>query len=90
VCSTDASCALQLLAGTARISRFNILLRFLVKCRAITLPVKNVFYSVYFAPHIAFQDDSVLKTVAATLAHVKGAGCSEQEWLTLRDKFFPQ
>ena len=29
--SSDPSCALQLLAGTARISRFNILVRFLVR-----------------------------------------------------------
>jgi hypothetical protein len=31
----------------------------------------------------------VLKTIAATLAKVKGTGCSEQEWQALRDKFFP-
>jgi hypothetical protein len=35
------------------------------------------------------QDDSVLKVVAATLAKVKGAS-SEQEWQSVRDKFFPQ
>jgi hypothetical protein len=80
---------LQLLAGTARISRFNILVRFLVRARCFYAS----FWFVYLLPiglSCFHQDDSVLKTVAATLAQVKCACCSEQEWLSLRDKYFPQ
>jgi hypothetical protein len=56
------------------------------------VPFDLVFFLFSLRPaHVApYQDDSVLKTVATTLAQVKSAASSEQDWLSLRDKFFPQ
>jgi hypothetical protein len=49
-----------------------------------------VFISGRINDSFLFQDDSVLKTVAATLSLTKDVACNEQEWLKLRDTFFPQ
>ena len=49
-----------------------------------------VFISGRINDSFLFQDDSVLKTVAATLSLTKDVACNEQEWMKLRDTFFPK